>query len=98
MSAIGRSFSKAWRSLLRRTYGDPMTIARRGQRMEPERRPALMDDYAGQWVAIRDGQVIAHSVSSRDVVRQLRAMGPAAKGAVLQRAATESEALSVGLG
>jgi Family of unknown function (DUF5678) len=71
---------------------------RDAHQIQPIPRDRALDSYAGEWVALKDGVVIAHAASSRDVVRQLKAMGPAGKGAVLHRAATEDEPLSVGLG
>lgn len=87
-----------WRSSGQTPYRRVMGIARRGKRVQPVPRLQALDEYAGQWVAVKNGRVIAHSPSSREVVRQLRRMGPEAKGAVLQRAATPTEALAVGLG
>jgi Ni/Co efflux regulator RcnB len=67
-------------------------------RIQPAKRPAALDDYAGQWVALKDGRVIAHSPDARTVVREMRRMGRAAEGAVLQRASRPADALAVGLG
>jgi uncharacterized cupin superfamily protein len=75
-----------------------MGVARRGNKVDPIPRDRALDAYAGQWVALKDGVVIAHAASSRDVVRELKRMGPGGEGAVLHRAATEDEPLSVGLG
>jgi hypothetical protein len=75
-----------------------MGVARRGSRISPVPRDRALDAYAGQWVALKDGAVIAHAASSRDVVRQLKRMGAAGEGAVLHRAASDDEPLSVGLG
>ncbi|MGI8628110.1 MAG: DUF5678 domain-containing protein [Geodermatophilaceae bacterium] len=75
-----------------------MSVARRPDRVEAVRRPDVLDGYVGEWVALKDGRVIAHSPSSREVVRLMRKMGGEAHGAVLQRAARETEALAVGLG
>ena len=81
-----------------RPYSRYMGVARRGNKVNPVPRDEALDAYAGEWVALKDGVVIAHGPSSRDVVRQLKNMGPAGKGAVLHRAATRDEPLSVGLG
>lgn len=75
-----------------------MSVARKGPRIQPVRRPSVLDDYAGLWVAVKDGRVIAHGHDSRHVVREMRRMGRAAEGAVLQRSPEPTEALAVGLG
>lgn len=88
-----------WRVACIAKYRRGMGIAHRGPRIEPVRgRPVTLDEYAGQWVAVKDGEVIAHSPDPRSVVREMRRMGQAAEGAVLQRAPEPSEALAVGLG
>ena len=87
-----------WRVACLASYRRGMGIARRSRRIQPARRLHVLDQYAGQWVALKDGRVIAHSADARDVVRQMRQMGREAEGAVLQRAAEATEALSVGLG
>ncbi len=66
-------------------------------KVNPIPRDKALDSYAGQWVALKDGVVVAHGSSSRDVVRQLKRMGTDGKDAVLHRAASDDEALSVGL-
>lgn len=60
--------------------------------------PAL-DRHVGEWVAIKDGKVIAHGPNARHVVQQMRQL-PAeqSRGAVLQRSARPTEALAIGLG
>jgi Family of unknown function (DUF5678) len=87
-----------WRVACLAKYRCGMGVARKSPRIQPVRRSSVLDEYAGQWVAVKDGQVIAHGRNSRDVVRQMRQMGPAAEGAVLQRAPEPTEALAVGLG
>jgi hypothetical protein len=89
---------RLWRVACRAGYRRGMAIARKSRPIQPARRPSALEAYAGQWVAVKDGVVIAHAPNSRDVVRQMRLMGPAAEGAVLQRAAQPDEALAVGLG
>jgi Family of unknown function (DUF5678) len=98
MTAPNLVWRSIWRVACIAKYRRGMGIARRGPRIEPARRPAALDDYAGQWVALKDGEVIAHSPDPRSVVREMRRMGQAAEGAVLQRAPEPSEALAVGLG
>jgi len=88
-----------WRVARRLPYVRGMGgIARRSGKATLVPRPSVLDNYAGEWVAVKDGRVIAHSSSSREVVRQMKKLGPKAEGAVLQRAASAAEALAVGLG
>ncbi len=87
-----------WRVVCLATYSCGMGVSRRSPRITPVRRSSVLDEYAGQWVAVKDGRVIAHSYNSREVVRQMRRLGEAAEGAVLQRAPEPTEALAVGLG
>lgn len=74
-------------------------IAPRGPRIPPVPRDPALDRHVGEWVAIKDGRVIAHGPNARDVVQQMRQL-PAEqrKGAVLQRSARPTEALAIGLG
>lgn len=87
-----------WRVACMAKYRRGMGIARTGPRIRPAKRPAALDEYAGQWVALKDGRVIAHSPDPRTVVHEMRRMGRAAEGAVLQRASKPTDSLAVGLG
>jgi hypothetical protein len=87
-----------WRRLASLGYRRGVGPARRHHPVQPVPRLQALDQYPGEWVAVKDGVVIAHSPSSREVVRQLQKLGPNAKDAVLQRAATSTEAIAVGLG
>jgi Family of unknown function (DUF5678) len=88
-----------WRVARRLPYVRGMGgVARWSGKTTPIPRLDVLDDYAGEWVAVKDGKVIAHSPSSREVVRQMRKLGQKAQGAVLQRAAGSTEAPAVGLG
>lgn len=99
MTAQATNFSKLlWRVACLARYRSGMGIARKSTPIRPARRPSTLDQYPGEWVALKDGVVIAHGPDSRDVVRQMRQMGPDAEGAVLQRSAQAEEALAVGLG
>ena len=68
------------------------------KRVEPERRPVGIDRYAGLWVAIKDGEVIAASENSRDLVPMVRSMGQAAAGAVAQFVPRYTDAIVIGVG
>lgn len=72
------------------------TMAER--RVRPIKHDPALDEYAGEWVAVKDGEVIAHSADSRGVVRQLRTRPDGGQGAVVHRVATSAEPLAVGLG
>lgn len=87
-----------WRGALQRKYSRDMGSTGRGRPVRPVPRLAVLDEYAGLWVAVKDGEVIAHAPTSRGVARELLRLGERAKGAVLQRVATAHEPLSVGLG
>jgi Family of unknown function (DUF5678) len=94
----GRIRQAVWRVVNGLPYRRGMGVARGSDKIPPVPRAQVLDKYAGQWVAIKDGRVIAHSPSSREVVRQMRRLGAEAEGAILQRAAEPTEALAVGLG
>jgi hypothetical protein len=87
-----------WRRLHNLGYRRDVGPGRRNHSVKPVPRLKALDQYSGEWVAVKDGVVIAHSPSSREVVRQLQRLGPDAKDAVLQRAATSTEAIALGLG
>jgi hypothetical protein len=89
---------RLWRPRSPDDYRDDMGVARRSSRVKTVPRPGVLDAYQGEWVALLDGEVIAHSVSSREVVRQLKKMGAAGEDAVLMRSAAPTDALAVGLG
>lgn len=91
-----RSIAQRVAALLR--YRRGMGVARRHMHVTPVPRPAALNEYPGEWVAVLDGVVIAHSPSSREVVRQLNQLGSSAREAVLHRSAVASEAVAVGLG
>jgi hypothetical protein len=90
--------TKLWRASVDDGYLGDVGVARRSNRVDPVPRPEVLDEYQGEWVALLEGQVIAHSVSSREVVRQLKRLGSRGEDAVLMRSAAPSDALAVGLG
>jgi hypothetical protein len=91
-------FRSLWRRVNRSNYSRDMGIARGKGRMPAVPRPTSLDRYAGQWVAVKDGKVVAHARRSREVVAKMQALGSSADGAVLQRAAAPTDAVAVGLG
>jgi len=67
------------------------------ERVEPVRRNQELDAaYLGQWVAVKDGSVVAHSQHPSGLVNQLRGLGDEAKGAVVQRIPVPGEPLYLG--
>ena len=67
------------------------------KRVEPERRPEGIDRWAGLWVAVKDGKVIAAAESSRELVAAVR-RGPSAAGAVAQYVPQRTEDIVIGVG
>jgi hypothetical protein len=66
--------------------------------MEPVPRLPDIDRWAGMWVAIKDGEVIAAAHNSRDLVPMLVEMGPKGRGAVAQYVPHRSEVITIGVG
>ncbi len=88
------------RGALTRPYARLMAIARRkrGPRQEASPPPAGADRYAGLWVGVKDGEVIAAASTTRELVYDLAKIGPGARGATMQRVPTAERGLLVGLG
>jgi hypothetical protein len=86
-----------WRVSNGSAYGRGMR-RRRPPVVERERRPPDLDKWAGKWVAIKDGKVIAAAHNSRDLVPQVKAMGEAGKGAVAQFVPPPSDTIVIGVG
>jgi hypothetical protein len=42
------------------------------KKVEPERRPEGIDRWAGLWVAVKNGEVIAAADNTRDLVMRVR--------------------------
>lgn len=82
-----------WKSIRVRSRRTTERVA-----MEPERRLPELDQWAGLWVAVKDGKVIAAAHNSRDLVPKLVEMGPAGKGAVAQFVPHPSDTIVVGVG
>ena len=66
--------------------------------MTPEKRLPDLDRWVGCWVAVKDGKVVAAAHNSRDLVPELRRLGPAAEGAVAQFVTPPSDEYMVGVG
>lgn len=65
---------------------------------EPERRPAELSEFVGQWVAVKDGHVIAAANNARELVPRLHALGDRGKGAVAQYVPYPSDSVMIGVG
>ena len=68
------------------------------RKVEPERRPEGIDGWAGLWVAVKDGKVIAAAENSRELVARVRSKGPSAAGAVAQYVPQRTEDIVIGVG
>jgi hypothetical protein len=83
---------KPWR------YSGGMGIRRKPKRVEVERRPEGIDDWAGMWVAVKDGKVIAAAHNSRDLVPEVRSKGESGRGAIAQFVPHHSDHIMIGVG
>lgn len=73
-------------------------IGRRGPRLDLIPRDPAVAAFPSQWVAVKDGRVIAHHPKASEVAKALLEMGEAGEGAVLQRSAGLLEAVAIGMG
>ena len=91
---------KLWRRASGLAYDHVMRGELAREPMEPERRPPELDRWAGLWVAVKDGKVIAAASTSLELVRELRKLRPvgAGKGAVAQYVPKPSDSITIGVG
>jgi hypothetical protein len=54
--------------------------------------------WAGMWVAVKDGDVVASAATSADIVRSVRALGERGRGAVTQFVPPPSDVIVIGVG
>ncbi|HEY0358792.1 MAG TPA: hypothetical protein VGD11_09430 [Mycobacteriales bacterium] len=73
-------------------------MAKRPERVEPERRLPGIDRWAGCWVAVKDGEVVAAAHSSRELVPVLQELGEKGRGAVAQYVPHRSDTIMIGVG
>lgn len=75
-------------------------ISRRSpRRLEPIRRPPDLDRWAGHWVALKQGEVIAAASTSSELAFRLRELGSKGEGAVTEYVRPGHEdAYAVGVG
>ena len=64
----------------------------------PERRPEGIDQWAGLWVAVKAGKVIAAAESTPELVARVRSMGPVGQGAVAQYVPHRTDDIVIGVG
>jgi hypothetical protein len=83
-----------------RPYSDDMSIIRRppAGHVPPSQRPAGIERFANQWVAVLDGQVIASATTSRELAAELRSLPPASREAVMEFVRPPVVAYVVGVG
>jgi hypothetical protein len=67
---------------------------------QPERGPIELDgpEFAGKWVAVKDGEIIACATNARGLVPQLHELGDRGHAAVAQHVPHYSEAIIIGVG
>jgi len=75
-----------------------MGVARASDPIDPLPRVPAIDQYAGQWVAVKDGRVVAFAHRARDLVVLVRAMGDDGADATVEFVAGLSDSFRVGLG
>lgn len=98
LPGVARAWSLSFAAPARylRWYG--ATLGRRRKPMEPERRLPGLEKWAGLWVAVKDGEVIAAAPTSRELVPMLVKMGSAGRGAVAQYVPHRSDIIQIGVG
>jgi hypothetical protein len=91
-SAIARLFR--WR------YREDVGIGRQpGQeQVPPAQRPQDLADYAGHWVALLRGNVIASADNDRELAQKLKNLGPDGENAVMQYVRPPVSGYVVGVG
>lgn len=75
---------------------DRMPVSRHHDPIEPLRRPAMLDEYSGKWVAVLDGDVVASAATTSQLAIQLRRLR--VRGARTQFVPPPSKATRVGVG
>jgi hypothetical protein len=75
-----------------------MGRARHRKRLPRERQPDELRTYAGHWVAVKGGKVVAVSDSSLGLVAEVHKLGAEGRGAVAQYVAPHSNSIVIGVG
>ena len=68
------------------------------RKVEPIHRDPELDQYAGLWVAVKDGRVIAAAHNSHELVRMVIESGPKGAGAVAQFVPHRQDSIVIGVG
>ncbi len=75
-----------------------MAVGKRPQSsVSPIRHLATLDSYEGQWVAVKEDQVVLRAATSSELARELRSHKEL-RGAVMQFVQPEAHAFIVGVG
>jgi hypothetical protein len=80
---------------VRRAYASVVS-RRRLTRVEPVPYPSGLDEFAGMWVAVVDGEVRAASPTSSDLVYEMKKRD--IRNATVEYVPTPSDGVKVGLG
>jgi hypothetical protein len=75
-----------------------MGRGRSARRVEPERALPGLERWAGMWVAVKDGEVVAAAHNSRDLVPEVQKLGDAGRGAVAQFVPLYTDEIVIGVG
>ena len=87
-----------WRAVTRSAYSWGMGRNGHADRLPRERQPEELRHYAGLWVAVKDGEVVAVSGSSLGLVSEVHNLGDRGRGAVAQYVAPHSDSIVIGVG
>lgn len=84
---------------VRRLYRWVVGVSRRHPGFDrPVPRLDDLDSFAGLWVAIKDGEVIATAPTSTRLVYEVQKLGPRGEDAVVELVQPASDAAAVGAG
>lgn len=89
---------KHWRFVDVVVYLRDMGRHRSSRRLGRVRQPSDLRTYAGSWVAIKDGQVVAAAPTSLDLVAEVKKLGVAGESSVAQYVAPHDDAIIIGVG
>lgn len=77
-------------------YPEDVSTARSLPPVEPVPYPTVLEEYAGKWVAVVEGHVVAAADTSRELVYEIKKR--AILGAIVQYVPRASRGVKVGLG
>ena len=90
----GVAYNTAWRWSQRPDFPQPAARLSGGSVWRRED----IDRWAGMWVAVKDGEVIAAAHNSRELVPMVRSKGESGRGAVAQFVPQRSDEIMIGVG